>query len=141
MVSANPTGPITVASARNGAYGDCVARLLEFGGNEVSREYYYNDAGAQMDRFRASVEALRRGEPVPEDGYRGGYVAELAKLDGDPVPRVLESIEQSLERFRIHFDSWAKQSELEQRIGEFLPRLDTYDQDGAVWARSSAYGD
>jgi arginyl-tRNA synthetase len=141
MVSANPTGPIVVSAARNGAYGDCVARLLEFGGNEVSREYYYNDAGAQMDRFRASVDALRRGEPVPEDGYRGEYVAELAKLEGDPVPRVLASIEQSLERFRIHFDTWAKQSELERRIGEFLPRLDTYEQDGAVWARSSAYGD
>ena len=64
MVSANPTGPIVVSAARNGAYGDCVARLLAFGGHEVAREYYYNDAGAQMDRFRASVDALRRGEPV-----------------------------------------------------------------------------
>jgi arginyl-tRNA synthetase len=141
MVSANPTGPIVVSAARNGAYGDCVARLLEFGGNEVSREYYYNDAGAQMDRFRASVDALRHGQPVPEDGYRGDYVAELAKLDGDPVPRVLESIERTLERFRIHFDSWVLQSELERRIGEFLPRLDTYQAEGAIWARSSAYGD
>ena len=78
MVSANPTGPIVVSAARNGAYGDCVARLLEFGGHTVSREYYYNDAGAQMDRFRASVDALRRGEPVPEDGYQGDYVAALA---------------------------------------------------------------
>jgi arginyl-tRNA synthetase len=74
MVSANPTGPITVASARNGAIGDSLARLLALGGHEVEREYYYNDAGAQMDRFRASVEAIRRGEEPPEDGYRGGYV-------------------------------------------------------------------
>ena len=141
MVSANPTGPIVVSAARNGAYGDSVARLLEFGGHEISREYYYNDAGAQMERFRASIEAIRRGDPVPDDGYRGEYVVELANLEGDPVPRVLASIEQSLERFRIHFDSWALQSELEQRIGEFLPRLDTYEAEGAVWAHSSAYGD
>jgi arginyl-tRNA synthetase len=94
-----------------------------------------------MDRFRASVEALRRGEPVPEDGYRGDYVVELAKRDGDPVPRVLASIEETLERFRIHFDSWVLQSALEKRIGEFLPKLDTYEADGAIWARSSAYGD
>jgi arginyl-tRNA synthetase len=141
MVSANPTGPLTVASARNGAYGDSVARLLEFGGHEVEREYYYNDAGAQMERFRASIEAVRRGEEPPEDGYRGDYIVELAGEEGDPVPKMLARIEASLERFRIHFDSWALQSELEKRLPEFLPRLDTYEKDGALWARSSAYGD
>jgi arginyl-tRNA synthetase len=141
MVSANPTGPVTVASARNGAYGDSVARLLVYAGHEVEREYYYNDAGAQMERFRASVDAVRRGEEPPPDGYRGDYVEELAKLEGDPVPPVLEQIERTLERFRVHFDSWSKQSELEQRLPEYLPRLDTYERDGAVWARSSAYGD
>ncbi len=141
MVSANPTGPLLVSHARNGAYGDSVARLLAFGGHAVEREYYYNDAGAQIDRFRASVDALRRGEPVPEDGYHGDYVRDLAAQDGDPLPRMLTSIEGTLERFRIHFDSWALQSELEQRLPEFMPRLDTYEKDGAVWARSSAYGD
>ena len=141
MVSANPTGPITVAHARNAAYGDSVARLLAFAGHEVEREYYYNDAGAQMERFYASVEAIRRGEEPPEDGYHGAYVAELAALDGDPVPPMLEQIEATLERFRIHFDTWAKQRELEERLPEFLPRLDTYEQEGALWARSSAYGD
>ncbi len=141
MVSANPTGPTTVASARNGAYGDAVARLLAFGGDEVEREYYYNDSGAQMDRFRASVEAVRRGEEPPEDGYHGAYVAELAAEPGDPVPAMRERIEASLERFRVHFDSWRRQSELEQRLPELLPRLDTYELDGALWARSSAYGD
>jgi len=141
MVSANPTGPIVVSAARNGVYGDSVARLLEFAGHDVSREYYYNDAGRQVDLFRASVDALRRGEDVPEEGYKGDYVVELAKLEGDPVPRMLASIEQTMERFRIHFDSWALQSELEQRLPEFLPRLDTYAKDGALWARSSAYGD
>jgi arginyl-tRNA synthetase len=141
MVSANPTGPITVAAARNGAYGDSVARLFEFAGHRVEREYYYNDAGAQMEKFRASVEARRRGEEPPEDGYRGAYIDELAASQGDPVPRMLEQIEQTLDRFRVHFDSWAKQSELQTHLDEFLPRLDTYEKDGAVWARSSAYGD
>jgi arginyl-tRNA synthetase len=141
MVSANPTGPITVASARNGAIGDSVARLLEFAGNEVEREYYYNDAGAQMERFRASVDAVRRGEDPPEDGYQGEYIAELAATGDDPVPEMLRQIEASLERFRVHFDSWALQSTLEARLEEFLPRVDTYEKDGAVWARSSAYGD
>jgi arginyl-tRNA synthetase len=141
MVSANPTGPIVVSAARNGAYGDCVARLLEFGGHTVEREYYYNDAGAQMDRFRASVDALRRGEPVPEDGYHGAYVADLAAAEGDPVPKMLASIEATMERFRIHFDSWVLQSELEQRLPDLLPRIDTFEKDGALWARASAYGD
>jgi arginyl-tRNA synthetase len=141
LVSANPTGPITVAAGRNGAYGDAVARLLDFAGHDVEREYYYNDAGAQMERFRASVEARRRGEEPPADGYRGEYIAELAALPDDPVPEMLGRMEATLERFRIHFDSWAKQSELEQRLPEFLPRLDTYEKDGAVWARSSGYGD
>ncbi|TML56136.1 MAG: arginine--tRNA ligase [Actinobacteria bacterium] len=141
MVSANPTGPITVASARNGAIGDCVARLLAFAGHEVEREYYYNDSGTQMTLFRESVEAIRRGEEPPENGYRGEYVAELAGEEGDPVPKMLAQVEATLERFRIRFDSWALQSKLEGRVGEFLPKLDTYEKDGAVWARSSAYGD
>jgi len=141
MVSANPTGPVTVASGRNGAYGDSVARLLEFGGNAVEREYYYNDAGAQMDRFRASVDAVRKGEAPPADGYQGEYVAELAKQSGDPVPAMRKRIEGSLERFRIHFDSWANQSEIEQQVPALLPKLDTYEADGTLWARTTAFGD
>ena len=141
MVSANPTGPITVASARNGAYGDSVARLLEFAGHEVSREYYYNDAGAQMDRFRASVEAARRGEEPPADGYQGEYVLELAAEPGDPVAAMRARIEASLERFRVHFDSWVNQSEIEKHVAELLPRLDTYEADGTLWARTSEHGD
>jgi arginyl-tRNA synthetase len=141
LVSANPTGPITVASARNGAYGDAVARLLEFAGHEVAREYYYNDAGRQMELFRDSVEARRRGEEPPQDGYQGAYLDELAERPGDPVAAMLEEIEGTLERFRIHFDSWARQSELERRLPEILPRLDTYERDGAVWVRSTRYGD
>jgi arginyl-tRNA synthetase len=130
-----------VASARNGAYGDSVARLLEFAGHRVEREYYYNDAGAQMEFFRASVEAVRRGEEPPEAGYRGEYVAVLAAEPGDPVPRMLERIERTLERFRIHFDSWALQSQLQEELPELLPRLPTYEKEGALWVRSSDFGD
>jgi arginyl-tRNA synthetase len=141
MVSANPTGPLTVAHARNAAYGDSIARLLEFAGHEVEREYYYNDAGLQMERFYASVDAIRRGEEPPEDGYRGAYVQELAALEGDPVPPMLERIEQTLERFRVHFDTWARESEVEAEIPEAIALLDTFEEDGAVWARTTAHGD
>jgi arginyl-tRNA synthetase len=141
LVSANPTGPITVAAARNGAYGDSVARLLEFAGHDVEREYYYNDSGAQMDRFRDSVAAIRRGEDPPEDGYRGAYVADLAREDGDPVPRMLERIETSLARFRIDVDTFERESAVEAEIPAALAVLDTYEAEGAVWARTSAHGD
>jgi arginyl-tRNA synthetase len=141
MVSANPTGPVTVAAARNGAYGDAVARVLAFAGHEVEREYYYNDAGAQMERFTESVEAVRRGEEAPEDGYQGDYIAELAELDGDAVPVMLERIENTLERFRIHFDTWERQSAVELEIPEAVALLDTFEDDGALWARTSAHGD
>ena len=141
LVSANPTGPITVASARNGAYGDAVARLLEFAGNDVEREYYYNDAGAQMNLFRASVEAVRRGEEPPEDGYRGAYVAEIAREEGDPVAGMLGQIEAALERFRVHFDTFERQSVVEAEIPDALAALDTYESEGALWARTSLHGD
>ncbi|MDH4103733.1 MAG: arginine--tRNA ligase [Thermoleophilia bacterium] len=141
MVSANPTGPLTVASARNAAYGDAVARLLAFAGHLVEREYYYNDVGAQMERFQASVEAVRRSEAPPEDGYQGEYIAELAQLSGDPVPAMLERIEATLERFRIHFDTWERQTAVEAEIPEAIALLDTFEEEGALWARTSAHGD
>ena len=141
LVSANPTGPVTVASARNGAYGDAVARLLAFAGHEVEREYYYNDAGAQLDRFRESVDALRRGEEPPTDGYRGAYVAELAQEPGDAVDAMRRRIEASLGRFRVHIDTWASQSAMEQHVRALLPRLDTYEAEGTLWARTTAHGD
>ena len=141
LVSANPTGPITVAAARNGAYGDAVARLLSFAGHDVEREYYYNDAGAQMERFRVSVDALRRGEEPPEDGYRGAYVADLARGDGDPVPRMLDRIEETLARFRVQFDTFEQESAVEAEIPAALAGLETYESEGAVWARTSEHGD
>jgi arginyl-tRNA synthetase len=141
MVSANPTGPITVAHARNGAYGDAVARLLAFAGHDVEREYYYNDGGAQMERFYASLEAIRRGEEPPEDGYRGSYMEELAAGKGDPVPAMLGQMEATLERFRVHFDTWSKETAVEAEIPDAIALLDTFEEDGAVWARTSAHGD
>src|SRR5262249_27417748 len=80
-------------------------------------------------------------QPIPEDGYHGDYVQDLAKRDGDPVPAMLHEIETTLERFRVHFDSWRRQSIVEERLAELLPRVDTYEQEGALWARSSASGD
>jgi arginyl-tRNA synthetase len=141
LVSANPTGPVTVASARNGAYGDSLARLLAFAGHTVEREYYFNDAGGQMDRFRASVDAARRGEPPPEDGYQGDYIAELAREPGDPMEPMLDRIRTTLARFRIPFDSWARQSLLERELPAILAELPTYEADGAVYVRSTDFGD
>ena len=141
LVSANPAGPLTVGSARNGAYGDSVARLLTHAGHDVEREYYFNDAGRQLDLFRASVEARRRGEEPPEDGYQGEYINELATLEGDPVEHMLEEIKREVADFRISIDTWRRQVEIEQKVPGILPRLDTYEADGTLWARTSAYGD
>jgi arginyl-tRNA synthetase len=141
LVSANPVGPLTVGSARNGAYGDSVARVLAFAGEEVEREYYFNDAGRQLDLFRESVQARRRGEPPPEGGYQGEYLNEVAQLEGDPVERMLEEIKREVTEFRIPIDTWRRQAEIEQHIPEVLPQLDTYEAEGTLWARTSAYGD
>ena len=141
MVSANPTGPLTVGSARNGAYGDAVARLLEFAGDKVEREYYFNDVGRQIELFRESVEARRRGEEPPADGYTGAYVAEIAAEEGDPVDRMLDEIKRELESFRIHFDSWVLQREIAETIPDVLPHVETYEAEGTVWAPTSRHGD
>ncbi len=141
LVSANPTGPLTVGSARNGAYGDSVARLLDFAGHQVEREYYYNDVGRQIDLFRESVEARRRGQEPPEDGYRGAYVDELARRQGDPVELMMDEIRRELERFRVRVDSFVRQADIEAKVPEALAAVDTYEAEGTLWARTSAYGD
>jgi arginyl-tRNA synthetase len=141
LVSANPTGPLTVASARNGAYGDSVGRLLEFAGHDVAREHYVNDAGAQIDLFRASVEARKRGEEPPEGGYAGEYVTELAQAEGDPVQLMVAEIRRTLERFRVYVDDWVFESELD--VDAALSKLEelTFEEDGAVWLRTTEFGD
>jgi arginyl-tRNA synthetase len=141
LVSANPAGPLTVGSARNGAYGDAVARLLAYAGHDVEREYYFNDAGRQIELFRASVEARRRGEEPPEGGYQGQYVNEVVQLDVDPVEYMLEEIRREVAAFRIPIDTWRRQAEIEEKIAEVLPKLDTYEAEGTLWARTSAHGD
>ena len=84
---------------------------------------------------------MRRGEEPPEDGYRGEYIAELAELPGDPALAMVERIEESLERFRIHFDSWTRETDVETEIPEAVALLDTFEDEDAVWARTSAFGD
>jgi arginyl-tRNA synthetase len=141
LVSANPTGPVTVASARNGAYGDSVARLLAFAGHEVSREHYVNDAGAQIELFRASVSARARGEEPPDGGYSGEYVTRLAAREGDPVALMVEEIRESLGRFRVEVEDWVLESELD--VEGALEALEgyTYEEEGALWLRTTDFGD
>jgi arginyl-tRNA synthetase len=141
LISANPTGPLTVGSGRNGAYGDSVARLLEFAGNEVEREYYVNDLGAQIELFRDSVDARRRGDEPPDGGYLGEYVRELAELPGDPVEHMLERIKATVARFRIDVDAWVRQSEIERELDEALAALPLYEEGGAKWLRTTEHGD
>src|SRR5512132_193321 len=141
LVSPNPTGPLTVASARNGAYGDSVARLLRFAGHAVASECYFNDAGAQADLFRGSVEARARGEEPPEGGYAGEYVTRLAAESGDPVEPMIEEIKETLARFRVPVDDWVRETALD--VEAALEALEgyTFEQDGAVWLRTTAFGD
>ena len=141
LVSANPTGPLTVGHGRNGAYGDSVARLLQFAGHEVEREFYYNDVGRQIDIFRESVEARRRGEEPPEDGYSGAYVEEIAAREGDPVELMTAAIGSELEQLRVHIDTWVRQVEITAEVPAALERIETYEAEGTLWARTTAYGD
>jgi len=159
FVSANPTGPLTAASGRHAAYGDALARLLAFAGHDVSREYYFNDAGAQLIRLGESIRARARGEPVPEDGYQGEYVAELAAQIEDAAERepedlafaggqlMIERIKATLERYRVHFDTWFSERSLHRggHIQRALERAEqlghAYRSEGALWLRTTAFGD
>jgi len=161
FVSANPTGPTTAASGRNAAYGDALARLLELVGHAVEREYYVNDYGSQVQKLGESIQARARGEAVPEDGYEGAYVAELAEripdaatADVDAVARagvalLLEGIRASLHRFRVDFDTWFSEASLhegsptavQRSFAELEQRGVTYRSEGALWLHSSQFGD
>ena len=167
FVSANPTGPLTVGNARGAFVGDLLCRVLEAGGQTVAREYYFNDAGTQIDHLGASVVAFRRGEPVPQDGYKGAYVETLAHDLPDGVwaaatadgadsaavvgawaaKRVRGMIEASLERLGVHFDVWKTEGSLHDEgwVARAVDRLraagHVYEQDGALWFRSTTFGD
>lgn len=169
FVSANPTGPLTVGNARGAFVGDLLARVLEAGGQQVTREYYFNDSSAQVRNLGASVLAQREGRPVPEDGYHGDYVVALASQLPDelaaPRPgesdddarawaighwasaRIREGIEASLARLGVRFDVWTTEGSLaaegwvERAIGRLREGGHLFEQEGATWFRSTAFGD
>jgi arginyl-tRNA synthetase len=167
FVSANPTGPLHIGNARGAFVGDLLCRVLQAAGHTVTREYYFNDFGAQVRNLGASVVAIRRGEPLPEEGYRGAYVGDLAseipddvwsaaEVSGaDPVmivgewasERVRAGIEASLAILGVRFDVWKSEGSLyhegwvEQAVERLRASGHLYEQDGALWFRSTDYGD
>ncbi len=161
FVSANPTGPMHIGHARNAAYGDALARMLALQGHDVGREFYVNDAGSQVRKLGESIQALARGQEVPEDGYKGDYVADLAaslasastmdaaELGRAAVAIVIGQLTASLEQFRVSFDSWAYESTLHEGdpspVAHTLAILEqhghTYRSEGALWLRTTDFGD
>ena len=159
FVSANPTGPMTVASARGAAIGDSLARVLELAGWAVEREYYINDWGTQVRLFGESIRARARGEEPPEGGYKGDYVADLAaEIEGaadkdaetlarEGVERMMEQVIATCERFRVQFDRFFSERSLyetdaAQKALEFMrERGHVYEHEGATWLRTTTFGD
>jgi arginyl-tRNA synthetase len=167
FVSANPTGPIHLGGVRWAAVGDALARLLRAAGAKVSTEYYFNDAGAQIDRFASSLLAAARGEPTPEGGYGGAYIGEIAAAVVEKQPDVLarddagaqevfrvegvalmlDEIKSSLADFGVHFDTYFSEKTLHERgeLDAALTRLraegHVYESEGAVWLRTTDFGD
>jgi len=167
FVSGNPTGPLHIGHTRWAALGDSMGRLLEASGANVAREYYINDAGAQMDRFGASVLAAITGSDAPEDGYKGAYVDDLGKRVVEAHPAILDAddpqsavrdaayeiqladIKESLAKFNVHFDVWFSERELhagepsliDQAVDRLREQGHVYDADDAVWVRTTDFGD
>ncbi len=161
FVSANPTGPLVAASGRHAAYGDALARILEHYGHAVSREYYFNDAGNQIRLLGESVRARARAEEVPEGGYRGDYVGELAseipgagerdvdELAHDAVERLLAQIKATLERYGVRYDTFFSEralhagspSALERALALLSESGHVYRSEGALWLRTTTFGD
>jgi len=167
FVSANPTGPIHIGGTRWAAVGDSLARIFEAQGATVTREYYFNDHGAQIDRFARSLVAAARHEPAPEDGYAGNYINQIANqvLSAHPdaatlpdaesaetfraagVDLMFAEIRKSLEEFGVHFDVFFHENSLYESgaVQRAIERLRTlghiYEQDGAIWLRSTTFGD
>jgi arginyl-tRNA synthetase len=172
FVSANPTGPLHIAHTRWAALGDSIVRLLLASGARAVREYYINDAGAQMDRFAVSILAAAKGEPTPEGGYPGAYIATLAGRVLESRPDLLQlpeseqlsvalelayefqlaEIKNSLERFNVPFDVWFSErtlhakdasgtSLIDQAVDRLREQGHVFDEDGAVWVRTTDFGD
>ncbi len=161
FVSANPTGPLVAASGRHAAYGDALARILEHYGHSVEREYYFNDAGNQIRLLGESVRARARGEEVPEGGYQGSYVADLASeipgaadasvdvLSRSAVDLLLAQIKATLDRYGVRFDVFFSERTLHEgspsQLQRALARLEevghVYHSEGAMWLRTTSFGD
>jgi arginyl-tRNA synthetase len=167
FVSANPTGPVHIGGVRWAAVGDALARLLEATGFDITREYYFNDAGAQIDRFAASLLAGARGQEAPEGGYAGAYVGDIAAEvlrrepgalrlpDGEArdvfrregVELMFDEIKASLAEFGVRFDVYFNERELHVRgeLDAAIERLrglgHVYGADGATWLRTTDFGD
>ncbi|ULP48855.1 arginine--tRNA ligase [Mycolicibacter virginiensis] len=165
FVSANPTGPIHIGGTRWAAVGDALGRLLSTQGAAVTREYYFNDHGAQIDRFANSLIAAAKGEPAPEDGYAGAYITDIAAQIQAKAPEALNSpdaqetfreigvdlmfthIKNSLHEFGTDFDVFTHEDSMhtsgrvEQAIDRLRANDNIYEKDGATWLRTSAYGD
>ena len=167
FISANPTGPLHLGHTRWAVVGDAIGRVLAAAGAEVTREFYINDRGNQMDKFGASIEALALGRPVPEDGYHGGYVADLAARVVEENPGILDLPEderpaafreagyaiqlaeqrEQLDAFQTHFDVWYSERVLhdEGKVKHGLEKLQgqghLFEADGALWMRTTDFGD
>ena len=167
FVSANPTGPIHIGGVRWAAVGDALGRIFTMTGAEVAREYYFNDHGAQIDRFSGSLLAAARGLPAPEDGYGGDYIGEIATAVMAKRPDVLDlpddeaqevfraegvdlmfaEIKQSLHDFGVDFDVYFHEDDLHtsgavQKAIDRLTELgNTYEKDGALWLATEKFGD
>lgn len=161
FVSANPTGPLVAASGRHAAYGDALARILEYHGHSVTREYYFNDAGNQIRLLGESVRARAQGQPVPEGGYHGEYVKDLAAdipnaayadvdvLAASAVELLLSAIKATLERYGVHYDNFFSErtlhegdpSDLDRAISVLEKAGHVYRSEGAMWLRTTTFGD
>jgi arginyl-tRNA synthetase len=157
FVSANPTGPLHVGNGWWCAYGDALARVLARCGWSVQREYYVNDTGGQIRQLGESLLARRQGAEVPEEGYQGAYVTELARSYDGPddvtvagrwaADRIVAEIRATLEAIGVFFDEWFSQASIEdsqavaETLGILRERGVVYEEDGAVWLRSTAFGD
>jgi arginyl-tRNA synthetase len=161
FVSANPTGPVHLGHARNAAYGDGLARILAFDGYDVTREYYVNDAGSQVANLARSIQARAKGEPVPEDGYQGEYIAEVAaeidraadldleQLQPLAIAHMIDRIKRSLDAFGVTFDVWYSEatlhdgdpSKVEHAFDILQQQKRLFEADDALWVRTSELGD
>jgi arginyl-tRNA synthetase len=153
-VSANPTGPLHIGHARNAVLGDALAALLGAVGWEVTREYYFNDAGLQMRLFRDSVEAVRRGEEPPQDGYHGAYISEVVEeiardggtddLGEAAYERILDRITTTLDRVGVQFDVFFGERTLHpEGVAKAIAGFGdlVYTADAATWLRTTDFGD